>query len=150
MRFATHALRAGLWVGPTAHAAAWQVVMVKLWQRVRLLRSALPIELPLRVAVSNAACQGRPCVFRQHREALQILAAGPRHALNHCMITQMRHLGASLGSVDLGIMGKATKFRVVSKCRGLDSALYVFEELTAGLLDDDFISGLVLSGGGTP
>eukprot|EP00959_Pyramimonas_sp_CCMP1952_P082061 1714608-Pyramimonas_sp.AAC.1 len=53
----------------------------------------------------------------------------------------MRHLWASLEFVDLGIMDEATKFRVLSKCRALDSALHVFEELAAGLQDDDLIPG---------
>eukprot|EP00959_Pyramimonas_sp_CCMP1952_P087041 1820971-Pyramimonas_sp.AAC.1 len=53
-----------------------------------------------------------PEFVRQHREALQILTADPRHALNHCMLAQMRQLGVSLEFVDLGITDKATRFRV--------------------------------------
>eukprot|EP00959_Pyramimonas_sp_CCMP1952_P341613 7155943-Pyramimonas_sp.AAC.1 len=82
-----------------------------------------------------------PDIFRQHREALQILTAGPRHALNHCVLTQLRHLGVSMEFVGPGIIDKAIKFRVLSKGRALDSALYAFEELTAGLLDDGLIPG---------
>eukprot|EP00959_Pyramimonas_sp_CCMP1952_P136692 2860665-Pyramimonas_sp.AAC.1 len=43
-----------------------------------------------------------PEIFRRHQEALQILTAGPRHALT-----------------------TAITFRVSSKCRALESALHV-------------------------
>eukprot|EP00959_Pyramimonas_sp_CCMP1952_P340266 7126932-Pyramimonas_sp.AAC.1 len=88
--------------------------MIKCWQRVRLLR-CLSLGLPPASRLFHSNClpvlqcrmqlvRVAPEFFRLYREALQILTAGPRHALNHSMLTQLRHLGGIFvrGSRDYG------------------------------------------------
>eukprot|EP00959_Pyramimonas_sp_CCMP1952_P385851 8086841-Pyramimonas_sp.AAC.1 len=62
------------------------------------------------------------------------------------MLTQLRDLGISLEFVDLGLYDKATRFRVVMRCKALDYALYEFEGLAGGLTDDEFIPARMFSG----
>eukprot|EP00959_Pyramimonas_sp_CCMP1952_P123062 2572519-Pyramimonas_sp.AAC.1 len=123
--------------------------MKKFWQRVRLLRS-LSLGLATTTRLFHSYCLSvlqyriqlarvTPSVRRQHREALQILTAGPRHALSYSMLTQLRDLGIPLEFVDLGLFDKATKLRVVMRCKALDDALSELEGLASGLTDDEFI-----------
>eukprot|EP00959_Pyramimonas_sp_CCMP1952_P420108 8799414-Pyramimonas_sp.AAC.1 len=63
------------------------------------------------------------------------------------MLTQLRDLGVSLEFADLGLYEKkATKFRVVMRCKALDDALYELEGLASGLTDDGFIPARMFPG----
>eukprot|EP00959_Pyramimonas_sp_CCMP1952_P381232 7988151-Pyramimonas_sp.AAC.1 len=62
------------------------------------------------------------------------------------MLTQLRDLGISLKFVDLGLHDKATKLRVVMRCKALHEAPYELDGLASGLTDDEFIIARRFSG----
>eukprot|EP00959_Pyramimonas_sp_CCMP1952_P032437 680964-Pyramimonas_sp.AAC.1 len=86
--------------------------------------SALPLELPLVVAVSNAACQSHP----RNRPTVSRSPTDPDSRPQTCT----EPLYANADEASWGIFGVSG---------ALDSALYVFEELAAGRRDDDFTPG---------
>eukprot|EP00959_Pyramimonas_sp_CCMP1952_P222683 4655393-Pyramimonas_sp.AAC.1 len=88
-------------------------------RRLRGLGLGLPqtIRLFHSHCMSILACQLQLCPVTKalreaFTEALQVIAAGPRHAFSREMLTGMRALGASLECLEIDCFSKAIKFRV--------------------------------------